>query len=70
MPRVRPPRDMMLREMPDRYIRRKAATTEMGIETAMIAVDRKFRRKSERIRTARKPPMRALCSTSATDWRM
>jgi len=70
MPSVRPPRDMMLREMPDMYIRRNAAMTEIGIEIAMIAVALKLRRKRASTRTARRPPMSALWSTSATDWRM
>ncbi len=70
MPRVSPPSDMMLSERPETYIRRKEATTEIGIDTAMMAVDLKLRRKKARTRTARRPPTRAESMTSATDWRM
>ncbi|MBA7660434.1 hypothetical protein ES703_68436 [subsurface metagenome] len=44
IPRASPPKDMILRETPERNIRKKAAATEMGIARLMITVLRKLRR--------------------------
>ena len=55
-PRVRPPSDMMLREMSATYIRKKVATTDTGIETEMMRVFLSERRKRKSTRIASKPP--------------
>ena len=54
----------MFSVVPVWYIRKKVATTEIGIETPMIRVLRRSLRKKSSIRMAKKPPIRALTSTS------
>ncbi len=44
IPRVRPPSDMMLSEMSEAYIRKKVATTEIGMAMPMITVVFQLRR--------------------------
>ena len=44
-PRVRPPSDMMLSEIPATYMRKKVATTDTGIEIEMMRVFLTERRK-------------------------
>ena len=70
MPRVSPPSDMMLSEIPETYIRKNVAITEIGIAMPMINVVFQLRRKKNRTRIASTPPYSAVRSTSETDWRM
>ncbi len=70
MPSVRPPRDMTFSEMPSRYISRKVATMEIGIETPMMSVLRQSRRKANSTSTASRPPSSAESRTSLRAWRM
>ena len=65
-PRARPPRDMMLKETPASARGRKDAMTEVGIETAMITVAPRSRRKKYSTSTARMPPRSAAESTWPT----
>ncbi len=69
-PRARPPRDMTFKVVPVRYMRKKVATTESGIEMPMISVERRSFRKRRRMRTAIAPPIRAFDCTWRIDARM
>ena len=67
IPRVRPPSDMMLSEMPETYIKKNVAITEIGMDSPMISVVAKLRRKNIRTAMASVPPSTAVMSTSRTD---
>jgi len=45
IPKAKPPREMMFREIFEEYIRKNVMTTEMGMAAPMIRVLRKFFRK-------------------------
>ena len=64
MPSASPPRDMMLRLTPKRLSGAKVTRIEIGIEMAMIAVDRTLRRKRKSTMTASRPPKTAALRTS------
>ena len=56
MPRVSPPREMMFREIPETYMRKKVAITEMGMAMPMITVVFQLRRNRNNTRMASAPP--------------
>ncbi len=70
MPSVRPPSDITLSEMFSWYIKRNVATTESGIEVAMMSVLRISRRKKNNTTMARRPPIMAESRTSLIDCSM
>ncbi len=60
----------MLSEMPNTYIRKKVATTEMGMAAPMIDVVFQLRRNKNSTTIARALPQTAVRRTSETDSRM
>ncbi len=69
-PSASPPSDITFRVTLREYIRMKVAMIEIGIDTPMIRVLRRSRRKTKSTRMASTPPIRALLRTSATAWEM
>ena len=74
MPSVRPPSDIRLSEMSSSYRRMNVASTESGIDSAMMSVERTWRRNRKSTITASRPPISAALRTSSiafamnTDW--
>ena len=56
MPRARPLKDIMLREILKTYIKKNVVTIEIGIDNPMINVVVILRRKTKRMMMARMPP--------------
>ena len=69
-PRARPPREMMLSETSLINIGAKVATMEMGIQTPMMSVWARLRRKTNRTTMAMRAPKMALFLTSSMELRM
>ncbi|OPZ80336.1 MAG: hypothetical protein BWY77_01122 [bacterium ADurb.Bin431] len=67
MPRARPPKVMLLRVKPLKYISPKVATIEIGMAVAMIEVLERLRRKRSRMTIASRPPKRVLLATELID---
>jgi len=67
MPRASPPKVMLLRVKPLKYISPKVATIEIGMAVAMIEVLERLRRKSSRMTIASRPPKRVLLATELID---
>ena len=67
IPSARPPKVIVFRVKPAKYIKPKVAMIEIGIAVAMITVLEILRKKRKRIKMARKPPIRMQLPTLLMD---
>ena len=66
-PNARPPKVIIFRVKPLKYIRLNVATMDIGIAKAIIAVTFMRRKKMKRTKTAISTPISAVSRTSFTD---
>ncbi len=70
MPRASPPRESMFRVRPAKYMAMMVMMKDSGMEIPMMSVVGMLRRNRNRMATASRPPIRAVCQTLAMAWLM